>query len=441
MANTCGDNCVFPVSNLKKDGMQLCSQKCEYYGNYSKDSLNNTIVNEEPYTMAKSTYNGQSEVTFNNITYSNTDDNNTIQIYITKPLHSFGDDGSMGAGELIIAHNKSNSGVNPLWVCIPITSISDGVISSGTNASSMTLVENIIKNIPGPPFITTRPNNNSLLVRQADTSSNLGFTEFNYYGKTARSHIHTSESGGNRKHSHEHIAGIHTENPSETEEDFLKAFTGTSGSTDIQYQNNLPGSYKLNDIIPSNAPYFFYIGAFNSSGNVSYSNCSTIDHTLLNVIVFDIKNGISVSRKYATMLTNTYDPTNKKKTYPLLLDNNFKAIPDTNKNVSYHETPFKKSKEDEIYIDCTPVNYKTTDKTTTILEKDTNNDALDAGASITSVILNFLNSSAFAILLGIIAMMILFRSSKYLLHVVFGKKSLPTPSDIVNKVDEVTAIK
>ena len=435
MANTCGDSCVFPVSNLKKKGMQKCSQKCSYFGNYSKVSTNNTITNEAPYTMAKSMYSGKSEVMFNGITYSNTDDNNSIEIYITKPLHTYGEEGTTGVGELIIAHTKNNSGVYPLWVCIPISSVTNGVIGSGTNASSIKVLEDIIDNIPGPPYVTKHKK--SLLVRQA-ANTDIGYNEYDYYASSNKTHVHEGEDGKDKKHSHEHILAEHPENPSDSEKAFLRAYT--KGDSDIQNQNNLQHSYKLNDLIPI-APYYFYKGVFNSSGEVTYSNCSAINNMNINVIVFDIKDGIAVSEKHAVMLNNSYNPTSKKITYPLLLDNNYQAIPDTFNNVSYHENPFKNSKEDEIYIDCTPVNYKTTDKTTTILEKDTNNEVLDAGASMGSVLLNFFNSSAFGILLGLIAMIILFRSSRYLLQVIFGKKSLPTPSDITNKLEEVADAK
>ena len=76
---TCGDNCVFPVANLSSESMQTCDQKCSYFGNYSKLSENNTIINDAPYTMGKVMYRGKSDVIFNGISYSNTDDNNNIE--------------------------------------------------------------------------------------------------------------------------------------------------------------------------------------------------------------------------------------------------------------------------------------------------------------------------------------------------------------------------
>ena len=69
---------------------------------------------------------------------------------------------------------------------------------------------------------------------------------------------------------------------------------------------------------------------------------------------------------------------------PILLDNCYTAQEDTDNNVNYHSGSFTTnvSSEDDIYIDCTPVNYETTDKTTTILQEEKNNKVLDAGASI-----------------------------------------------------------
>ena len=440
--NTCGDKCVYPVAMLNYKDMQTCSQKCSYYGNYNNDSDNNTIINEHPYTMAKSTYNGKSEVMFNGITYSNTDINNSIEIYITKPLHTFGEEDLPADGELIIAHRKSNSGAHELWVHIPITQIDkEGLTGSATNQVSQVVLEQMIKTIEGPPYVQKQKNN--LLVRQAD-NSDQGYLEIDF--PTTDSlipHTHSKDDGTQKMHTHEFIP-LHSNDPSEGEKAFLAEYkkTTTEGSTEIQNQSNLHMSYKLNDIIP-NAPYYFYKGVFNSSGGVSYSSCANVDNNkILNVIVFDIKDSISVSEKYATMLTNSHDPTRKKTTYPLLLDHSYRAQPDKYKNVSYHTNPFKTSKskysnDDEIYIDCTPINYEANEKKSTILKKDTNNDVLDAGASISTIIIGFLNSSAFGLILGIIAMIVLFRSYRYLLQVIFGKKTLPTPTDITNKIEDV----
>ena len=84
------------------------------------------------------------------------------------------------------------------------------------------------------------------------------------------------------------------------------------------------------------------------------------------------------------------------------------------------------------YIDCTPVNYKTTDKTTTILQDEKNNEVLDAGASISSVILDAVNGSAFAIIVGILVMILVFRFGKWLLKVIFGKESIPNPGNMMH---------
>ena len=91
-------------------------------------------------------YSGQSDVIFNGINYSTTDDNNNIEIFITKPLHTFGKDGNIGVAELIIQHQKNNTGNAPLWVCIPINNITEQVGGAGTRALSTSIVESIIDN-------------------------------------------------------------------------------------------------------------------------------------------------------------------------------------------------------------------------------------------------------------------------------------------------------
>jgi hypothetical protein len=123
------------------------------------------------------------------------------------------------------------------------------------------------------------------------------------------------------------------------------------------------------------------------------------------------------------------------------MDNNYPAVPDTFKNVSYHPQPFSNSKEDDIYIDCTPVNYKTNEKTTTILQDEQTNDVLDAGASIGSVLLDIVNSSAFAIMIGILAMILLFKFSRYLIRLIFGKESIPNPGDMMDDLTNTDKIK
>ena len=87
------------------------------------------------------------------------------------------------------------------------------------------------------------------------------------------------------------------------------------------------------------------------------------------------------------------------------------------------------------------VNYKTTDTTTTILQDEKKNNVIDAGASISSIILNMVNSSAFAIIVGILAMIILFRFCRYMLKLIFGKESLPNPGNMMNELTNTGEIK
>ena len=434
MSNTCGDNCIFPVANLNSKDMQTCDQKCSYYGNYNKPSENNTVVNESPYTMAKMMYSGQSDVVFNGITYSNTSENNNIEIFITKPLHTFGEDGKTGVAELIIQHQKNNTGNAPLWVCIPINDIREQVGGSGTRPLSTSIVESIIDNLPGVPLI--KKQKNSLLVRRVDSSSE-GYTQFTFNTPSSKYHKHRDDDKVTVKHQHYHIPGEHISDDSSAKA-FINAYT--AGTTQISNQNDLGISFKLNDVIPL-APYYFYKGVFNTSGEITYDNCTSLDNININVIVFDIINGIPIRDVYANKISSTYLPTSKKTSYPLLMDNNYPAIPDIFKNVSYHPQPFTNAKEDEIYIDCTPVNYKTTEKTTTILQDEKKNDVLDAGASVSSVILNIVNSSAFAIIIGILAMILLFKFSRYLLKLIFGKETIPNPGDMMDDLSKTGKIK
>ena len=430
----CGDRCVFPVANLSNESMQTCEQKCSYYGNYFKPSENNTIVHESPYTMAKMMYYGKSDVVFNGITYSNTSDNNNIEVFITKPLHSFGADGTQGVGELIIQHQKNNTGVAPLWVCIPINDITIQAGSAGTRGLSTSILETMIDNIPGVPFIakgvkktdSTGYNKNKILVRRADNSSQ-GYSETTF--KTSSSVHHTHRDGDNSvaSHRHFHVPGIHADD--NTAQSFIDAYT--SGATEISNQANLGKSYKLNDVIPL-SPYYYYKGVFNSTGDVTYSTCGNIDNIEINVVVFDISNGIPVSSVYATKLRSAYKPGSGTTSYPLLMDNNYQSIPDDYNNVSYHPQPFTNAQEDDIYIDCS--NFESNSTKKTVLQDSKNNKVLDAGASITSVLSGFINSSLFSIIIGIIVMYILFKFCRFLLRLIFGKASIPNPGNMMNNV-------
>jgi hypothetical protein len=434
MSNTCGIKCVFPVANLNSEDMQTCDQKCAYYGNYNKPSENNTIVNESPYTMAKMMYSGESDVVFNGVTYSNTSDNNNIEIFLTKPLHTFGKDGKTGVAELIIQHQKNNTGNAPLWVCIPITDTTVQAGGGGARPSATSIIETIIDNLPGVPLI--KKQKNSLLVRRVDNSSE-GYTQFTFNTPSSQNHKHMDDDKVAVKHQHYHVPGIHISDDTSAKA-FIDAYT--AGTTQLSNQNELGMSFKLNDVIPI-SPYYFYNGVFNTSGEISYDNCTSLENININVIVFDIENGIPIREEYANKISSTYEPTSKTTSYPLLMDNNYPAIPDTFKNVSYHPQPFSNSKEDDIYIDCTPVNYKTTEKTTTILQDEKNNEVLDAGASMGSFLLDIVNSSAFAIMIGILAMLLLFKFSRYLIRLIFGKESIPNPGDMMDDLTNTDKIK
>ena len=233
MSNTCGDNCIFPVANLTSKEMQTCDQKCAYYGNYNKPSDGNTIVNESPYTMAKMMYSGASDVVFNGVTYSNTSDNNNIEIFLTKPLHTFGKDGKTGVAELIIQHQKNNTGNAPLWVCIPINDVSQQVGGAGARPLSTSIVEKIIDNLPGVPLI--KKQNNSLLVRRVDNSSE-GYTQFTFNTPSSKNHKHREDDKVVAKHQHYHVPGGHISDDSSAKA-FINAYT--AGTTQISNQNEL----------------------------------------------------------------------------------------------------------------------------------------------------------------------------------------------------------
>ena len=447
---TCGDNCVFPVANLSSKSMQTCDQKCSYFGNYSKLSQNNTITNDAPYTMGKVMYRGKSDVIFNGISYSNTDDNNNIEISITKPLHSFGGldpsgnqtdpsgnqidtSGKQGVGELIIMHQKNNTGVPALWVCIPIVNSSIQSGSTGTRPGSAAIIEDMIDNLPGVPYIAKGKKDdsggtkgNKVLVRRGDNSTQ-GYTDFTFKTSSSSAHKHTENQGG-AKHRHYHVPGVGHAGDDETESAFMDAYT--SGSTQISNQNTLGDSFKLNDVIPL-APYYFYTGVFNSTSSVTYESCSNIDNIVLNVVVFDLENAIPISSVYASKLQTIYQPGSSTTGYPLLMNHNYTAIPDTYNNVSYHTNPFTNAPADDIYIDCSPINFKNDDSKTTVLESTTTNNTLDAGSSVADVVLSFVNSSFFAIIIGIILMYIVYKSGRFIFKFLGGKESMPNPGDMM----------
>ena len=388
-------------------------------------------------------YRGKSDVIFNGISYSNTDDNNNIEISITKPLHSFDASGNQGVGELIIMHQKNNTGVAPLWVCIPIVNSSVQGGSTGTRPGSAAIIEDMLDNLPGVPYVAKGKKDssgdmkgNKLLVRRGDNSTQ-GFSEYTYKTSSSSAHKHTDGQGG-AKHRHFRVPGMDHAGVDTSESAFMDAYT--SGSTQISNQNTLGDSFKLNDVIPL-ASYFFYKGVFNTTSTVTYSSCSNIDNIVLNVVVFDIKDAIPISSVYAAKLQTIYQPGSSSTGYPLLMSHNYVAQEDTYNNVSYHKNPFTNAEADDIYIDCSPVNFKNDDTKTTVLESTTTNNTLDAGASIADVIVSFVNSSFFAIIIGIILMVIVFKSGRFLLKIIFGKQSLPNPGDMMAHTNNLTDVK
>ena len=135
-----------------------------------------------------------------------------------------------------------------------------------------------------------------MLVRRADSSSE-GFTQFTYNTSSNAHHTH-----GDVQHSHFHVPAAHED--SDATKSFLDAYT--AGTTQLSNQNELGMSYKLNDVIPL-APYYFYNGVFNTTGEITYDNCTSLENININVIVFDIKNGIPISSDYAAAISATYN--------------------------------------------------------------------------------------------------------------------------------------
>lgn len=438
--NTCGDSCVFPVANLSSKSMQTCDQKCSYYADYFGTSSNNTILNEAPYTMGKFLYSGKSRVSFNGVTYSNTDENNNIVIAITKPLHSFkmteneeGTNGMQGAGELIIMHQKNNTGTPPLWVCIPLVNSSIQAGSTGTRPGSTAIVEAMIDNLPGVPYALNK--DGKILLRRADSSAQ-GYGEYTYESSLASDrHRHTEEQGGS-KHSHYHVPGIGHAGDDAAAAAFMQDYT--AGQTQISNQNDIGISFKLNDVIPF-ASYFFYKGVFNSTTDLDYQSCENLENIDLNVVVFDIKDGIPISSVYAALLDKEWSQ--EESTYPLLMNHTYTAMPDTYNNVSFHSKSFTNSEDDDIYIDCRPVNFKDDDFTNTVLESTTSNKSLEEGVSIINLLTSFVNSKLFAMIIGIIVMFIVYKSGRLLLRIVFGKQAMPSPDNIMGADSKTTSSK
>ena len=116
-------------------------------------------------------------------------------------------------------------------------------------------------------------------------------------------------------------------------------------------------------------------------------------------------------------------------------------MPDTYNNVSFHSKSFTNSEDDDIYIDCRPVNFKDDDFTNTVLESTTSNKSLEEGVSIINLLTSFVNSKLFAMIIGIIVMFIVYKSGRLLLRIVFGKQAMPSPDNIMGADSKTTSSK
>ena len=412
------DYCIFPVATLKSEGIQTCNQKCTYVGNYNSTSENNKLIQEAPYTMCNMIYKGSSDVMFNGVSYSNTIATNIIEISLTKPLHTF--DSSLNAvGELIIRHQSG--GYDDLWVCIPVVDITNPVYKASSNLkkSSSTLVEQIINNLPGIPYV--KYDDETTLLRMGNSTHTLANEN------KIKSHMHTVD-GQNKSHTHYHIPNEHNIVPGTDaySEDQEIANTITTGGDNISNQIDLNYDFKLNDVIPT-APYYYYKGLYSvdCSTSATYGSSGT---RIINVIVFDIKDAISISGALAAALNiNSIAKSEKttSKSTPLLLDNCYVAQPDTNDNVSYHSGSFTtKNDDDDIYIDCQPTDACGN----TVLIDHKENTVINAGdSSITAVLESLINSPILAILAGVIAIFILYHMARTSIRVIFGKDKIPIP--------------
>lgn len=103
--------------NILTEGASKCSLKCQFYYKYGNSSCQ--MVN--PGTYLSITYDGRSDVVYNNKQYTPEE----IRIY-TPSVHTYAD--KAVEGEVVIKH-KGNSG--GLLVCIPITT--SGVASKGSD--------------------------------------------------------------------------------------------------------------------------------------------------------------------------------------------------------------------------------------------------------------------------------------------------------------------
>ena len=80
-----------------------------------------------------------------------------------------------------------------MWVCIPIVNSSIQSGSTGTRPGSAAIIEDMIDNLPGVPYIAKGKKDdsggtkgNKVLVRRGDNSTQ-GYTDFTF--KTSSSHI------------------------------------------------------------------------------------------------------------------------------------------------------------------------------------------------------------------------------------------------------------
>ena len=427
------DYCIFPVANLKTTGLQECNQKCTYVGNYNTLSTGNTLVQEAPYTMCNIQYNGTADVMFNGVSYSNSLSTNTIEISLTKPLHTF-DSSLNSVGELLIRH--SSLGYNDLWVCIPIVNVANAKYNPSSNlkSSSIELVETIINNTPGPPYVKYTGSNT--LLRQG---SNPPLTLPN--SNKISNHKHTLTNGSEKAHSHYHIPNLHdiSEGTLAYSRDKEIASQLSEGGSEISNQVSLDGfSFMLNNVIPT-APYYYYRGLYSTDCSTTPSYGST-SSSVLNVIVFDIANAIPISESLANALSIT-KVTNSK--IPILLDNCYTAQEDTDNNVNYHSGSFTTnvSSEDDIYIDCQPTDA--CGNTVLVDEKD--NNVIDTGDSadvgIGAIMNKLIDSPIIPMLVGIIAIFIVYKLGRMLLRVIFGKENMPLPAHLTDSISHMDPTK
>jgi len=410
------DYCNFPVAKLNSTGMQICKQKCTYVGNYNTTSSGNKLIQEAPYTMCNMIYNGSADVMFNGVSYSNTIDTNIIEVSLSKPLHTY--DSSLNpVAELIIRHQTNASGYNDLWICIPVVNITDPFynFSSNLGSSSIKLVETMLTSLPGIPYIKYDGKEGTLLRMGKNAPTELSNPD------NISKHYHDD-----KPHSHYHIVNQHgitgDTNAIANEASIEKSLT--EGGDEISNQVEIYLDYKLNDVIPT-APYYYYKGLYSIDCTVSAEYASSGTKTI-NVIVFDIADAIPITDLLSKAVANESITTSDTAS-PILLDNCYVAQLDTTQNVSYHKGNFTQNVggEDDIYINCQPTDAC---GNTVLIDKETNN-AIDAGDNtIMKFFGDITDGPIVPILVGLIAIVIVFNLGRTFLKLIFGKDKLPDPS-------------